>query len=127
MGKTILEQSKTTTKGEILFTMTTLPEPTLQDLKDYETFHQSPKYIVKYRETLMTEDPNHRIKKIKHYGFFVSKKEAQDHFSNLPTYYKWKTETYAREFIDILSLEEFKQHRHKKWFKRKVNNNDRRK
>jgi hypothetical protein len=87
MGKTILEQSKTTTKGEILFT----------------------------------------IKKIKHYGFFVSKKEAQDHFSNLPTHYKWKTETYAREFIDILSLEEFKQHRHKKWFKRKVNNNDRRK
>jgi hypothetical protein len=64
MGKTILEQSKTTTKGEILFTMTTLPEPTLQDLKDYETFHQSLKYIVKYRETLMTEEEEIRMELI---------------------------------------------------------------
>jgi len=98
-----------------------LPEPTLQDLKNYELFHNSPQYIVRYRETLMTNNPKDRVKQIKHYGFFLTKKDAEIHFFNLKRYYRWKHNIYAREFIDILSLEEFKKHRKKKWFKRKDN------
>ena len=93
--------------------MSALPEPILQDLQDYEIFHNSPKYVVRYKETLMTEDPKHRVKKIKHYGYFTSKEKAQAHFFSLRPYYQWKTDRYAREFISILSLEQFVQRRKK--------------
>jgi hypothetical protein len=89
--------------------MTKLPEPTITDLKDYETFDRSPKYVVKYRETLMTEDPKNRIKKIKFYGYFSDEKKAKDHFFSLPTYYQWRRDRFAREFISVLSLKEFLQ------------------
>ena len=105
--------------------MTTLPEPTLQELKNYETFHQSPKFVVRYKQTLMTDDPKHRVVTIKHYGYFVTKNEAENHFFNLKRYYKWRRNTYAREFIGVLTLKEFLQHGKKKWFKRKETKNDR--
>ena len=87
--------------------MSALPEPTLQDLNDYEVFHDSPKYVVKYKETLMTLDPKHRIKKVKYYGYFTSKKNAQEHFFSLKPYYQWKSNRYVRQFIGIVALEQF--------------------
>ena len=93
--------------------MSALPEPTLQDLQDYEIFHNSPKYVVRYKETLMTENPKHKVKKIKHYGYFTSKEKAQTHFFSLKPYYQWKTNQYVREFIGVVSLEQFIQRRKK--------------
>lgn len=86
--------------------MTKLPEPTLEELKDYQTFNNSPKFVVKYKEWLMREDGKH-VKTIKHYGYFVSDKDAQDHFFSLPKYYQWRRNQFAREFISVLSLKDF--------------------
>ena len=86
--------------------MTKLPEPTLQELKDYETFNQLPKYIVKYKEWTMRENGKH-LKKIKYYGYFVSAKDAYDHFHTLPKYYQWRREQFTRTFIAVLSFQEF--------------------
>ena len=94
--------------------MSKLPEPTIQDLKDYEVFHHSPKYVVRYKEWLMTENPKNRVKTIKHYGFFTTEQKARDHFFNLPTYYQWKKNQYARTFIKVISLEEFKKNKKRK-------------
>ena len=41
------------------------------------------------------------------------KKKAQAHFFSLRPYYQWKTDRYVREFIGIVSLEQFVQRRKK--------------